>query len=558
MRKPRLRHFSAVLLAFVSGDALAQVDPGAIHQSSRDTLEYYRADKLLQDTTSEAGSAQQSFVIEPPAAAPQGDGNERNLTPVQVTRIETTPSQILSDAQLRLVLARYENRELAMWQLYEAAEAVQALYKAKGRVAARAFIPAQQVADGVVQMQLVEARLDSIAVKENRSTDVDYIRRHIRAQPGELVSVADLEYDLRRFNALHDSKLKAALAPGADFGTTNYQLTVEEPARYQALAFMDNAGRDDVGLERYGLSFASASLFGYRDRLALGLHFSEDFDQGTKGGSVAYDFPINTHGTRISANYDRSNVVVIAGPIEVLNVRGEARNAGLTVRHPFIVSSALRIDGFATFASKKSSTDFDAVELFSVKTRTLSMGADFQMRREAGAAVMRHQITADLKAVGGDGTFYRYNGEYTSTRLHAAEIATTLRMRMQLSSQELLPSTEQFQLGGIASVRGYEEGLLIGDDGYYLSAEASFPLGFESVKSRALFFLDHGGAFPFKGNGEGSNRDDYLTSVGVGFNFALGERLSGRLAVGFPLNDREKSDGKDSPTVHFYIQAASF
>lgn len=550
------RVLGGALLMATSGVA-AQVDPAAINQGSRTTLDYYRAEQLLENDESEA-TPEAPFVITAPESSTEGGMRASDGPLISVRRIVTNPSEILSESEIRSVLAPYENRELAMSQLIEAAEAIQRLYAARGRLAARAFVPAQEVADGVVQISLVEARLGEISISNNRSTDADYVRGYLSSQEGELVSVAQLERDLRRFNQLHDVNLRAALAPGSVFGTTNFELSVDEPARWQPMAFVDNAGREDVGLERIGLSVAVASLMGFRDRLALAVNFSEDLDQGTKGGSLSYDFPLNALGTRATLTYDRSNVVVIGGPIEVLNVRGTAWNAGLNVRHPFLVSPRLRIDAFAAYADKKSNTDFDDVELFSVATKTLSFGADFQWRHDRGASAMRHQITTDWTGIGGNGDFVRYNGDFTNTSVYAGNIATTVRARVQLGSEALLPSTEQFQIGGIATVRGYDEGLLIGDDGYFLSAEASMPINEENSRSRAFVFLDHGAAYAFKGNNEGRDRNDYLTSIGAGLNFSLTKSISGRLSVGFPLKSRTDVDGRDSPRLHFFIQSAPF
>ena len=127
-----------------------------------------------------------------------------------------------------------------------------------------------------------------------------------------------------------------------------------------------------------------------------------------------------------------------------------------------------------------------------------------------------------------------------------------------------MPSTEQFQLGGLASVRGYTEGLLVGDKGYFVSAEVNFPLrptGGDASDDlfggqvRGAVFLDHGGAFPYKGNGQGRSKDDYLTSFGFGALFNFTKMLTGQLYVGFPTAERR---GESDPRVHFTLQMPLF
>jgi hemolysin activation/secretion protein len=65
--------------------------------------------------------------------------------------------------------------------------------------------------------------------------------------------------------------------------------------------------------------------------------------------------------------------------------------------------------------------------------------------------------------------------------------------------------------------------------------------------------VDHGGAFPFKGNGQGYDANDYLTSFGTGLRLALGERLSGRLIFAIPIGHQE--DLRHEMRIHFTLQA---
>ena len=106
--------------------------------------------------------------------------------------------------------------------------------------------------------------------------------------------------------------------------------------------------------------------------------------------------------------------------------------------------------------------------------------------------------------------------------------------------------------GGMATVRGYSEGLLIGRSGYILSAEMLFPILPRTIKSKdktkeypflgtfmkGFVFADHAGIFPYKGTGEGSqgyNQNDFLMSLGFGFRFNLPKDINLRIAWGFPV-----------------------
>jgi len=156
----------------------------------------------------------------------------------------------------------------------------------------------------------------------------------------------------------------------------------------------------------------------------------------------------------------------------------------------------------------------------------------------------------------------KYNLLLTRQQSLGKDFVFVFRGNAQLSDRKLLPSSEQFQIGGMSSVRGYPEGLLIGDRGYLLNGELYFPLSFTEKeifgaslrdKLKGVIFVDHGGAFPFKGHGESINNNDYLTSTGFGLMINLLKYLTGRLILGVPIANREKV--KDSFRFHFYLQS---
>ncbi len=153
------------------------------------------------------------------------------------------------------------------------------------------------------------------------------------------------------------------------------------------------------------------------------------------------------------------------------------------------------------------------------------------------------------------------NPGHLSARLDlGAGFTGLLRLGGQWSDRDNLPVQEQWQVGGNASVRGYPEGLLIGDSGYLVSAELRYPV-FRRIaglpvrwreRGRGMIFLDHGAAFPFKGNAGGVDSDDFLTSAGLGLSVPLALGLEFRIQAGFPLVARQR-DTEDDYEVHGYL-----
>ncbi len=120
-----------------------------------------------------------------------------------------------------------------------------------------------------------------------------------------------------------------------------------------------------------------------------------------------------------------------------------------------------------------------------------------------------------------------------------------LRGSGQYAGERLLP-TEQFGLGGYDTVRGYNERVVDGDDGWLLVNEIRTPhiiLG--NITGRAdakdwlqiLGFCDYGRAYNRQPSAVLLESDaETLLSAGVGFRYAVADNLSFRLDYGVQLD----------------------
>jgi hemolysin activation/secretion protein len=109
------------------------------------------------------------------------------------------------------------------------------------------------------------------------------------------------------------------------------------------------------------------------------------------------------------------------------------------------------------------------------------------------------------------------------------------RLELQYSPHALI-SGEKFGLGGAASVRGYTERELAGDNGMLLRTEAAaaaLQLA-EGYRLRPYLFLDHGRVLNHRDMPcrDASETSCALTSVGLGARMALGRNVNASVDVG--------------------------
>lgn len=134
-----------------------------------------------------------------------------------------------------------------------------------------------------------------------------------------------------------------------------------------------------------------------------------------------------------------------------------------------------------------------------------------------------------------------------------------LRANGQMATGALI-ANEQFSLGGLNSVRGYYEGDVFGDAGWFTSAElrtpfitAPVPVGDRAVPVwlRASVFMDYGQGFLLEAP---AGRDDSLSLWGAGFGVSanVNNHFDVRVTVGWPLLDSPNRRAGD-PRAYFSV-----
>jgi len=473
----------------------------------------------------------------------------------ELQAIEIAESVILSDEEVEYITQGYLKRVITLDDLNKLVNEINELYKLKGYLASKAYLPPQKISNGTVQINLMEGRIDTIDVKGNESTNKAYILEYLDIAADDLVELKQLEKRLGRINLLSDIQLGIALKPSDIKGKTKYLLTAREPKRRESFVYIDNAGTKDVGLYRFGFNYIDRSLTGRRDSLTLGAYGAE----GTEAFYSSYEFPVNSMGTQVKLSGNISHIEIIDGAVEVLEITGNSYSIGAELSHPLLVTRANVLTAKVAVNKKKSSTDVAKTTLFETVVKTFDVGLNWQAFSASSISY------AGIKGIFGPGkwgnetSFFKVNADYSYNAALQDGWLAQIRLGGQWSDTKLLPSVEQFQVGGVYTVRGYVEGLLTGDKGYYSSVELShaIPNKMKSVfghSARYFWFLDHGAAFPYKGDGEGVGSDDFLTSIGIGVDFSINDVAAVHVSAGKPLMRRE--DDEDGGRINFTLQAA--
>lgn len=154
---------------------------------------------------------------------------------------------------------------------------------------------------------------------------------------------------------------------------------------------------------------------------------------------------------------------------------------------------------------------------------------------------------------------YRAEGNYTFNKY----IGFNGRFVAQISNRHDLQSSEQIQLGGVNTVRGYEEGLVNGERGYALQAELRTNLA--SLWKANPAWLDSAEAFAFFDCGQLSHKTEsaelsnqnspFLSSVGCGLRVGLWQHLNATGTIAMPLKKHQYNPRDNKPHFLFAVGA---
>ncbi len=543
---------------------LSQAAPAlAADVSSRDTAgaeeARFQRDRL-EDNVRPASSEAPSVIKESAPAPVADDGATFRVSDIRITGNHSIP-----DAQLRPFAATLIGREVSLADIRAAVDGMKKYYRAKGFVAAYVYIPPQQLSDGVLKIDVLEGRLGAVKVTGGRWFSSARLERFFRLKPGEVLRYETLRRYLDRVNDHQDVKAKAVLAPGAETGTTDVKIEIEDKAPYHLSGDINNSGTENTGEYRYGLAASHTNLTGNLDKLESSLQFGKGVDALGAG----YSLPVNdTLGTRLGYTFSYATVDV-GGSFAPLDVKGTAETHRVYASQPLFEKENFRVSG--TLGVDSKNVENKLLGAVSGKDALIVPNADISLKETdgAGATLLSNRFSlgiADflgssdrndrsMSRLGTGGDFFSYRGTAVRVNKISNEVLMVLRGTLQLSPDALAPS-EQISLGGARSVRGYQEGEYLGDQGGYASADIYVQAWFipeewrllwaeENLKKQVqlIFFADAGRASLRKPL-TGEQKDKDLAGAGGGFRMHLYDKFYGRLEWAVPLGDRP-FDGRD-------------
>lgn len=417
-----------------------------------------------------------------PAATPDAAPGAR----VQVLGFRLRGVTLLPEAELQVRLAPFVGQPASLADLRRATDAVARAYQDAGYLV-RAFLPEQELRDGVVTIAVLEGRLSGVRVEQappGRNVGEPRVLGTMTARQkiGAPVRADEVQRAIGLLDALPGVQASSVLEPGDQPGETRLVVAVADEPMFGGRLQLDNAGTRASG------EWRSTGALEINSPLRMGdqLQFFASHSAGSDYGSAGYSLPVGYDGWRASATVSR-----LAYGYDLNNTRysGGATAWAAAANYPLLRRAGASLSLSLAYDRKAFDNAIAGIQLSdkTVATRTLALGGD-AVDGWLGGGVTQFSLSlafgrldlggnaADLaadQAAGGpdrDGSFRTLG--WTLTRLQRLSAADTLQL--SLSGQRAnrnLDSSQKFSATGTSAVRAYSSSEPSADEGRLASLE---------------------------------------------------------------------------------------
>jgi hemolysin activation/secretion protein len=479
-------------------------------------------------------------------------------------------------------------------QLQDVAGKVAAYYREHGYILAQAFVPAQQVKNGEVTVQVLEGRLAGVLVEGNKGYSASTLIRPFNPLIGEPVDKDTIESALLTLTNYPGVTAFGVLGAGHDIGTTNLTLRVQSEDRFHIESVTDNYGTQYAGEYREQVTLTFNDLLGQADRLRLtGLYGANSFSGSAHGayGGIDYQIPIFTpdnslHLVHLTNAY---NVGEEAANVTTSGSNGKTHIDEIGFIHEFARTRLGSASIGLAFNVKSATFDAPPSVLYDDKLTTARLDAQWERIDTRFRGVNRVTVSythgfndllgalgaydpnapavdSHVSRLGASGEFNKINIQLQRLQRITQYTSLVLRVDGQYTSDPLV-SLEQFSMGGPDSVRAYPVAEVLAEKGGVASLELT--AGAPGFAGRPAFggatwgqvlqfslFVDYADGqlnSPLSGTQE---RSTHLAGAGGAVQFSLPGHFFSRLDLAVPLTHRDASNGRH--TQYFFRLGMNF
>jgi len=440
----------------------------------------------------------QIYLTQDETSEPLEDQDETMMAGVFVKDIIIEGNTVIDTETLNKIVEPFKDRELSLEEMGELTDLLTMTYQEEGYILARAYLPEQEIVDGVIKIAIAEGKIGKIKVSGYTHYKEDVLKRYFQQQQKHgVIKESLLEKGLLMTTGIPNVKTSVVLKEGEQPGEVDVILDTKDSSVVTFGVDMsvdyNNYGSDLVGKHRYGTAIGFSDHY-IGSKLALRIVTGGDPDDSALF-TGEWAIPINSYGTQVALDYLHSNYAVGEALIE-LGMTGRTEMYGAKIFHPIFKKKNMNLQfsfGYRNKYNKNIILDatrsidesnnlyvffnFDNLDRFLGKN-IVSLGYTW--------GAMEFDATVSPSRLGADRGFDKYQLNVARIQKIYGYTNIMLRAAAQYTDKRLTPM-EQVGVGGYGTVRGYKPSILLGDSGYNYSAELMFAPPYMAEKTLWLF-----------------------------------------------------------------------
>ena len=440
--------------------------------------------------------------------------NEDQLIKILVKDFKFDGNLYYSNEELEEVIKEAVNKELVYDQLINVTRAISNHYKANGFLAT-AFLPPQDINDGVIKIKITEAVLGTIIFDVEEEEKLNISKENIRLkllykiEDSGVLNIDQLDKNVRNLNKIPGINALAELEEGKNFGETNVKVTAINTETIFGNTLVDNNGSRSSGYNKITNTINIDGLFNMGDRLAFtnvlsGDHHVKDNHEESNYYAVSSTMPVGYNGMLATLRVSKMEYKLSA-PFDSTKPSGYSSEYNLSLNRPLIVSPNFNLNTSFSLGNNKYVNDLGTGNNSDkdVLKSIFNLGFDSRDERLGGGinygsfalSLAKNDLTDNLSNYEtdqstSDNNGRNFKGTLNLNRMQKLTDKTNLLVKFngQLAADNL-DGADQFSLGGPNAVRAYPSSEAAGDAGFVASLELKRNL-FKNLES--TLFYDYG------------------------------------------------------------------
>lgn len=475
-----------------------------------------------------------------------------NDVKIPVQKIEISGNSRFSTAQLHHLVEQAEGQQLTLNQLSQLVQNITEYYQSHGYPYSRAYLPQQNLSQGIVQIRVLEAYYDKTLINNQSRTQNWLLDQTVAPlQQGARINGDQLQQQLKLINRLDGVATRNVLSPGATVGSSQLNIDVQNTPMLGGYIGADNFGNEYTNRARATAGISAYNLAGLGDVLSL--------DYMTSGermnyGKVGYAFTFTGMGTRAGVSYSYLDYE-LGKDLKVLDAEGSAAQTSVFISQPALLTNNAEVLLTLQYDHEQLEDDINLSQYY--KHRNLDVvtarldGSQFDQL--LGGGLTQYGASTSFGRVKFKNEMAEILDSQTANTVGDYYLASLNLSRLQnLGSKGTqayagvygqyspynLDSAQQYLGGGPFSVRGYESSQLAGSSGYLATLELRqrlYATGSNQITGKV--FVDNAEVTLNAEKWAGVTGDNHvmMSSAGLGFNWVSAWNIQTNADVAFPI-----------------------